>query len=129
MIIGYIYAHTMTVVHRDNDGVGLELCGVGIVDMSSEEEDELNILSDVSLDESAYLLHNEAALLSTLSLGHPPSSGVAPEQGLQAGQKDVQTERKNIEAGEKSEQQLVVDVDGNEPSIPSRNEAFKLSSK
>ena len=124
---------TMAIVYRYDGGDDLELYGVG-VDMSSEEEDELNILSDVSLDESDYPLHNEA-LLSALYLDHPPTSGVASEQergglvSLQAGQKDLQTKEKSVEAGEKSEQRVVVDVGENVPLIPSKNEVFKLSSK
>ena len=120
-------------VYRCGSEAGLQLYGVGI-DVSSEEEDELNILSDVSLDESDYPLHNEV-LLSALYFNQPTVSGVAAEQernnlvSLQAGQKDIQTERKGVEeAGERSEQ-LAVDVDENEPSVPTKSEPFKVLSK
>ena len=82
MIIDYptVIRALVLIVCRDNDGAGLELYGVGI-DASSEEEDELNILSDVSLDESDYPLHNEV-LLSALYFDQPTTtSGVTAEQG------------------------------------------------
>ena len=125
-----------SVVCRDNDGAGLELYGVGI-DASSEEEDELNILSDVSLDESDYPLHSEV-LLSALYFNQPTTiSGATAEQegtdlvSLQAGEGDLQTEEgKGItEAGERRSEQLIVDGGENECSVPTKTEAFKLSSK
>ena len=122
-----------SLVYRYDSGAGLELYGIGI-DVSSEEEGELNILSDVSLDESDYPLHNEV-LLSALYFDQPTTSGIAAEQersdlvSLQDGQKDIQTEKKDFEeTGERSEQ-LVVDIDENEPSVLTKSEPFKLSSK
>lgn len=108
----------------------MELYGIG-VDVSSEEEDELNILSDVSLDESDYPLHNDA-LLSALYLDQPPRSDAAmgPEKSdlvsLQAGEKDLQMEERSAENPCEKSEKL---VDENEPSSPTKNETFKLSSK
>ena len=123
----------MLIVCRDNDGAGLELYGVGI-DTSSEEEDELNILSDVSLDESDYPLHSEV-LLSALYFDQPTTtSGATAEQegtnlvNLQAREGDLQTEE-GKEAGERRSEQLIVDSGENECSVPTKTEAFKLSSK
>lgn len=99
-----------TLAHRDDIGASLELYGVG-VDVSSEEEDELNVLSDVSLDDSDYPLHNEA-LLSNL-------------MNLQSGEDDHQTEGNSIQNAEEKP----VDNDENEHSVPTKNEPFKLSSK
>ena len=114
----------------------MELYGVGI-DASSEEEDELNILSDVSLDESDYPLHNKV-LLSALYFDQlTTTSGATAEQegtdlvSLQAREGDLQTEeRKGIkEAGERRSEQLIVDDCENECSVSTKTEAFKLSSK
>ena len=125
-----------SLVCRDNDGAGLELYGVGI-DVSSEEEDELNILSDVSLDESDYPLRNEV-LLSALYFDQPTmTSGITAEQegtdlmSLQAGEGDLQAEEgKGVEeAGERRSEWLIIDGDENECSVPTKSEPFKLSSK
>ena len=118
-----------TLAHRDDIGASLELYGVG-VDVSSEEEDELNVLSDISLDDSDYPLHNEA-LLSALYFDRPTASGVTAEQeetnlmNLQSGEDDHQTEGNSIQNAEEKP----VDNDENEHSVPTKNEPFKLSSK
>lgn len=118
-----------TLAHRDDIGASLELYGVG-VDVSSEEEDELNVLSDVSLDDSDYPLHNEA-LQSALYFDRPTASGVTAEQeetnlmNLQSGEDDHQTKGNGIQNAEEKP----VDNDENEHSVPTKNEPFKLSSK
>ena len=118
-----------TLAHRDDIGASLELYGVG-VDVSSEEEDELNVLSDVSLDDSDYPLHNEA-LLSALYFDRPTASDVTAEQeetnlmNLQSGEDDHQTEGNSIQNAEEKP----VDNDENEHSVPTKSEPFKLSSK
>lgn len=59
----------------------LKVCGID-VEISSEEEYDVNdVLSDVSLDESDYPLHNEQLLSALYSLGPPHSTtdGVCPE--------------------------------------------------
>lgn len=123
-----------SVVYRDDDGAGLELYGVG-VDVSSEEEDELNLLSDVSLDESDYPLHNEG-LLSALYFDQPTTSGVTAEKeganlaSLQAGEDNLPIEGKGVMNTKEKVDQLVVDNnDGSEHSVPTKNEPFRLSSK
>jgi hypothetical protein len=128
---------SIVICRDDDDEAGLGVYGVGI-DVSSEEEDELNILSDVSLDESDYPLHNEA-LLSALYFDQPTTSGItaAVEQegstdlaSLHAGEGDLQTVgKKGAEEGGERSEQPVVDVDEKECSIPTKNEPFKLSSK
>ena len=111
----------------------MELYGIG-VDVSSEEEDELNILSDVSLDDFDYPLHNEA-LLSALCLDQPPRNDVTTGQeknnlvSIHAGESGLQTEEKSTENPCGKLEQLIVGVDKNEPSVPTKNEPFMLSSK
>ena len=120
---------------RDNDVADRELYNVG-VDLSSEEEDEVGILSDVSLNEPDYPLHDDA-LISALYLGHSPMTGAATEQekrsltevSLQVRQKDLQTEEEDVEKADERPEQSIAKLHEDEPLFLSTGGTFKLASK
>lgn len=101
----------------NDGGTDLEFHGVGVDVSSEEEEEDLIISSDVSLDESDIPLHSDI-LLSAEQSQDGPASGVDPESegsglvGLKVGARPAQ-----------------VIIDERQATVPAEFEPSKLSSK
>ena len=112
------------------DGGGVNLCSTGIdINTSSEEEYGMdNILSDISLDESDYPLHDAALLSALYSL-----DGTQPTSGSGGGHKSERQRMVSFNKEEEEEEDGVkteeVVGDKINSSVSDKDESQKLSSK